>query len=225
MAIIGTHLVTANAATADPHTTASITPTANALVLAFIRVGDDAITVSSITGNGLTWVEVVTAVEVGGNRISVYRAMGATPSAGAVTIDLSASAIAAWSIVEFTGVDTSGTNGSGAVVQSATAVNTSANSLTVTLAAFGDANNATTGGFYYASGTVRTMSVGTGFTVLGNVSTNAVGGIISEWKTANDTSVDASIDGTATYMMGAAVEVKAGPVPSSSAIQDSMLIR
>ena len=206
MAIVGSHLTTNNVASGDPHTTASITPTGNSLVLAFIRIGATGITVSSVTGNSLTWVQVTT-LDDGNNAIFVFRALGASPTTGAVTIDLSAAAICAWSIVEFSGVTTSGTNGSGAVVQSATNVNVSTTSLTVTLGAFSDAGNATTGGFYYASATLRTMTEGTGFTVLGNVSTDTIGGIISEWKATNDTSVDASISGTATFMMGVALEI------------------
>lgn len=206
-ALSAKHLTTDNAASADPHTTASITPTANNLVLAFIRVGDDAITVDSVTGNSLTWVQVLAAQEPGGNGIFVYRALGASPTAGAVTINLSASAVAAWSIVEVSGIKTSGTNGSDAVVQAVSAVNASTNSLTATLAAFSSADNATIGCFYYASGTARTLSVGTGFSVLGNVTDTGIGGIISEYKRATDTTVDASCDGTATYMMGAAIEL------------------
>ena len=44
-------------------------------------------------------------------------------------------------LLEFDGMDTSGTNGSGAIVQSATNKVTSANALTVTLSAFGSSNN------------------------------------------------------------------------------------
>jgi hypothetical protein len=45
--------------------------------------------------------------------------MGATPSAGVVTIDFAAQSQAAiaWSLNEFTGMDTTGANGAGAIVQ------------------------------------------------------------------------------------------------------------
>jgi hypothetical protein len=49
--------------------------------------------------------------------------------------------------MEFTGIDTSGTNGTGAVVQSAADSATSTTELTLELAAFGSPNNATFAAF------------------------------------------------------------------------------
>lgn len=102
--------------------TASVTPGANRLVLACFGVAVDvnygADNNFSVAGNGLTWVRME---ETQQNRRScaVFRSMGASPSSGAITLtEASASSVGqngSWVIVEFSGVETSGTNGSGAV--------------------------------------------------------------------------------------------------------------
>jgi hypothetical protein len=136
---------------AASHATASYTPTANRLVLAVLGTdtfAGGAAPTSTAAGNGLTWVEVATVpfatISETNTRLTVFRAMGATPSAEALTFTHSGTvSSAAWSIIEFTGMDTSGTNGSGAIVQSATNRSDSATDLAVTLASFGSTNNAT----------------------------------------------------------------------------------
>jgi len=107
------------------HVTASISPPANALILALVTASASSLpnTVPvSITGNGLTWV-LISDQESGigkqGLGCSMYRAMGASPSTGAVTVTMpTASNSVCVNIVSLSGVNTSGTNGSGAVVQS-----------------------------------------------------------------------------------------------------------
>lgn len=134
------------------YTTGSISPTANRLILGAVACSaNDAATVApTLSGNGLTWVQIGTDTgTVVGNerRITLFRAMGASPSSGIVTITLSATMLGcAWGFSEVTGMDTGGTNGSGAIVQSATNSRDAndANFISVTLAAFADAtNNAT----------------------------------------------------------------------------------
>lgn len=120
MAIAASH-VTGGGSTADGNSfsTASITPTANALMFAAIvnRTAAGAGTIT-LSGNGLTWVELG-AILLNNDtpaRLTVFRAMGASPSTGVVTISVSNTAEGiSWNIEEFTGVDTGGTNGSGAV--------------------------------------------------------------------------------------------------------------
>ncbi len=97
-------------------TTSSVTPAANSLVLCFVFGGP---AVTSVTGNGLTWELVYDGYTpqstVNADSISVYRAMGAAPTAGGVTANLSGAAAAGViiQVQQYTGVDTSGTNGSG----------------------------------------------------------------------------------------------------------------
>lgn len=72
---------------------------------------------TSITGNGLTWVKVNEKDDTqGAITISLWRALGASPSAGAITVNFSVVPISmSIQLISFSGVDTTGTNGSGAV--------------------------------------------------------------------------------------------------------------
>ena len=217
MAISGSNLTTAVDDTDGvAFTTASITPTANNLVLAAVAsVGPTNTTPAAPTlaGNTLTWVEVNSIVyqTAGGNRrrITVFRAMGALPTTGTVVISFGAvtQRTCAWSIVEFSGTDTSGTNGSGAIVQSAlSTADASATTGTATLAAFADAANGTFGAFSHRVAEVTTP--GSGFTELAE----AIGGtealsIQTEWRVDNDTVVDATWASNAHYGV-VAIEIK-----------------
>src|SRR5437867_5983215 len=107
-------------------TTNSIAPGANRLILAWIVNHDNntPIVPTTVSGNGLTWTSVTgISWNISGGKnhdlMTLYRAMGASPTPGSVTISYSqAQQSISWSIVEFSGVDTSGTGGSGAVRQS-----------------------------------------------------------------------------------------------------------
>lgn len=226
MAIAATHLTTdASGTNASSYATASISPTADCLILAAVASQDSSDTgAPSLSGNGLTW-ELIdsfiysTTGQV--SRLSLFRAMGAAPSAGAVTITMSSASIGcAWSISEFSGVNTSGANGAGAVLQSATNVATATTSpLTVTLAAFADAANRPYGAFVDTRGDAAELSVGSGFSMLGiDFHTSPQTTIATEWKTSTDTSVDMSPSGAASVDIGGiAVEiVDASFVPPSS---------
>ncbi|HET9667355.1 MAG TPA: hypothetical protein VFP09_11380 [Desertimonas sp.] len=207
------HLTTAsNDVDATSFTTASISPTADRLVLAAIWNGaTGANPQPTVTGNGLTWVLVdQAAYDVSGTFgiLHLFRAMGSSPSSGAVTIDYGATTIlgCGWSIVEWGGVDTSGTNGSGAIVQSVDAIGTSA-SADVTLAAFADTDNPTFAALAQQTADVETP--GAGFTRLGRSATaTPVTSITTFYNLNNDTSVDADWT-TATEKWGIiGVEIK-----------------
>jgi len=103
-------------------TLTSWTPVANELVLLFIAQRNEAIA-PSVSGNGLTWVEVANVDNVQGqNGVSVWRAMGSSPSTGSITVTLTGNTFPAFAVAcRFSGVDTGGTNGSGAVENSGTA--------------------------------------------------------------------------------------------------------
>lgn len=205
------------------YNTASITPTANRLVLLAIEMARSGTAappaVFTVTGNGLTWVEVA-KVGVGfssganyNGQVSLFRAMGASPSAGAVQIVTDATATSmAWSIVEFSGIDTSGTNGSGAIVQSVTNRNDSVTTVTATLGTFSNANNATYGAFGAGDGggVPRTWTPGTGFTELHDTGAEFAS-IGTMWQAANDTTVDSTASAS-TNIGAIAVEIAAAPV-------------
>ena len=101
-------------------------PRPNSLVLAIVEnyLSTGGAVLPTFSGNGLTWVQVATQLFTIGNklRITVFRAMGSAPTSTTSIADFGATAQTACGIriVEVLGVDTSGTNGSGAVVQSAT---------------------------------------------------------------------------------------------------------
>ena len=90
----------------------------NELLLAFIAAdyltGTNT-TVTSVSGGGLTWQPVVRANGQSGTS-EIWRAFSATPLSNvSVTATLSQSVVASVTVLSFTGVDTSGTNGSGAI--------------------------------------------------------------------------------------------------------------
>jgi hypothetical protein len=98
-------------------TTSFSTSSANELLLAFVSAGYSSASnsVSSITGAGLTWQRVVrTNAQYG--TAEIWRAFAsATLSNVSVTARLSRSAPSSLTVISFTGVNTSGTNGSGAI--------------------------------------------------------------------------------------------------------------
>jgi hypothetical protein len=145
--------------------------------------------------------------------------MGSAPTTGPVNIaNPTIFDYAMWSIVEFGGVDTSGTNGSGAIVQSATNINETFNTgMTVTLGAFSSASNATYGGLWTYTSTSGGITPGSGFTELGE-SIRVRDTIETEWKSTNDTTVDGTW--ASSQSEGIAIEIKAGA--SSPSGMDSL---
>lgn len=199
--------------------TASITPAANALVLAWVSQHSTGATpgVPTCAGNGLTWVQVSTVVfspaVTGVSRLTCFRAMGAAPTTGAVTFTWAAQPAegACWSIDQWTGADTSGTNGSGAIVQSATNTGTTS-ALSVTLAAI-TLGNSVTGGFANDAATGSTANtVGAGFTALANtgftVSPDNDGHILTEWILAAQTTVNGTAGSFFQGWGGIAIEIR-----------------
>ena len=213
MAVAATHLLTESSGTGSTsYTTSSISPTANRLVLVAVRANNlGSITTPTLTGASMTWVEVGhVAFATDQANFTVFRGLSATPGTGALTIDFGLATIqqAHWSIVEFSGVDLSGTNGSGAVVQFATSFidGTSNTGITVTLGAFASTNNATYGGVGN-SGTANITS-GTGFSELAEDNNNSRT-IQTQWKATNDTSVDWTAASNTDFWGALAIEIAA----------------
>jgi len=188
-------------------TTDPFTPgTGTLILLAVDGINATAVAPSSVAGFGLTWTAVQTQQYSGtGRSISVYRASGTpSPTTGSVTITYaSAQDSLRWSVVEFLNVDTATNQG---VVQSAKTSSAGATSLSVTLSAFGNSNNATYGAF--ATNGSAGITPGSGFTEMHDVVSG--GNLETEWKTANDTGVDASDTlSTSVAWGGIALEIKA----------------
>ena len=205
-------------------TTASVTPTANNLLLLTVTSKINTSTEpndATATGNGLTWEKVNSSYhDTGGTsrkKTTLLRSMGASPSAGAITIAFGGENQdnITWSLSELSGVDTSGTNGSGAIVQSANnKQETGGTSLTVTLAAFSSTSNATWGSFGSGGGSGVVMTAGTGFTLIDQVNSGTTHSQGTEFRVDNDTTVNITTD-IGTSIGGIAVEVKAAPVAST----------
>jgi len=201
----------------DVYTTGVIAPTADALILVWVAYGRSDSTVPSsptLSGNGLTWVEVASVnYKASGDtpgaqrrRLTLFRSMGAGPAPGAVTITFSNDqTVCSWSIAEYVGVDTGGAQGSAAVVQSASNSDKDVSSIAVTLAAFGDPLNRPAMGVGLRGS--DTLEEEGGWTLIGRRATKE--SIMSAWKSdSTDTSCTALIPGASGHVGAIAVEIK-----------------
>lgn len=212
------NLLTSNAdsANSSSYATAPISPGANRLVLAAISNEDSSsVATPTLSGCGLTWVPVASLAPNGIQRITVLRAMGASPSSEAVTIDFGGNVGlgCSWSIVEFDGVDTGGTNGSAAVVQS----NTNSEepdadqAFQVSLSAFGDAANRPYFAFTANRNATNTWVPEAGYTELHIVAMGSPNlTMVTAWRDdATDTSPSATLAISDLVAIGVALEIKA----------------
>lgn len=200
--------------------TNSVSIPANALIL--VTVGSYntvALTTPTLTGASMTWVAVATAAGTV-STTTVFRGMSAGAHSGALTIDFAGNGQTGifWSIDKFTGVVTTGTNGSGAVVQSVTGTQVAtATSLSLSLAALG-AGNASFGGIFGAFAADTSITAGSGYAELSQQETGlAMGsppnGISeTEWKAAGQTTVNWTWTSAVTDASGVGIEIAAAPI-------------
>jgi len=205
---------------ATSYATASVNVTAGDLILVAVTNSKGSTPdTPSISGVGTTFALVhatngIVVYDAAGTQRKLTLLYGIVPSttSGAITIGFGANTQTgcAWSVGKATGHDASGT-----IVQSAKNNADGTTPLTVTLAAFASADNATYGAFAISGS--NTPSVGTGFTELGRAtSTTPEMVIFTEWKATNDTSVDFSIGGTVPETGGIAIEIKAAVATSTN---------
>jgi hypothetical protein len=200
---------------ASSYTTASITPPANQLILyeTSVRVGATATgNPPSLSGNGMTPTFAVEDGDTGttANRKYLHRAMGASPSAGAVTITPAVAAGGcSWSIAAWNKVPTSGTNGSGAVRNPTGSGDTvSATSGSITLPAF-LTDSAVYASFFHQANEASTHEAT--FTELSDVNgTSPNHGDMAEWKETADTTPSATWT-TSSAWRGVACEILFAP--------------
>lgn len=225
MAIVAKHLLTSGSDTASTSfTTDSVNLSANKLVLVSVAnaFSPSGVVEPTISGASRTWEKVITKVDTATvRRVTVFRSLSGSANSGALTIDFGSQSQLAcvWSISEFENVDTTGTNGSGAIVQ--TASNQGTGAVTVTLGAFSDAANATYGAMRGGS---ETIVAGTGFTELGKYRPGTTGSYSqTQWKNSNDTTVDwsSSPNGSGSYI-GVAIELNATASSESPSISPSI---
>lgn len=221
MAAITENPLTGDSSTTDATSfnTASITPTADRLILVAISARNisTAIPTPTVTGNGITY-ELVDSYGSGSTpAVFLFRGMNASPSAGAITISFGSTTIESicWSVSEYANVKTTGTNGSNAITQSNTGTGSGATSLTVNLGAFESSDNATFGMILHTANEATTQ--GSGFSLIHSTSKGTpTNGLGTEWRNDNDTTVDMTWT-TSTFTRGIAAELRnasVGRVPT-----------
>lgn len=191
-------------------------PGSNHLVkIAVLSVMESASTPNqpTVTGKGLgTFVPFETQLFTNGAtynaRLTVLHAMAASPTAAQIVIDFGGQTQDAvlWAIIQSGDVDTSGSNGAGALVQSdaATGNGTSASAV---LAAFADAiNNATVYAVAAAPGTASITPEG-GMTAFAQVDSTSYS-LRLAWRLGEDLSPSATIGASRDWAVIAA-ETKA----------------
>lgn len=195
-----------NRTSGDPYTIASITIHANQLVLlSFVMRNNVGVLPLAPTLGGTlsaTWVQVnaTTPVYGGRARVFIYRTMVGANQTGTITVDPAPTETHrsfVWSVSEFSNVDTGGTNGSAAVVQSGIAVDdtATATSATINLSAFADPDNRAYGVIHtFNIGVAEAITEGTNFTEINHTQLNdggAISDLSDEWaESATDNSVD-----------------------------------
>lgn len=178
----------------------SISPGSNKILLiGFTSRRNTSVPIPVPTGLGLSFVQVESEIQNAPgslSRITVFRTnTGVSPGSGVITFTLSNTQLrGTWSIFELDEVDLGGVDGADAVVQFAKNTGTPVTSITATLAAFSDVLNATIGFLLGDNPSIQgPYSPGSGFSFLVNQLTGSqFNSQAVEFKTGNDTSVDAS---------------------------------
>src|SRR3990167_8678286 len=200
-------------------TTASIAPTANRLILVAIgsnRTTDADPGIPTVTGNGITYTLVDSYQINNRRRISVFRGMSAAPSAGAITISFAGinQYACRWSVMEFGGVDTSGTNGSGAVGLTASVAVTDT-SVSIALGTLSP-GSASYGAGYAAdpSDVSETFTAGSGYSLIHALTTTTFFfGLMTEWRADGQSGVGFSLNASRTLRV-IALEIKSAAAPA-----------
>ena len=171
-ASITTSLLTAgtNVVNQKLYTTASFAPAANTLVTVAVLGHNSSSSppIPTLSGGGMPAWDVVATVTFDGatplKRLTIFRAMSGLPGSGPLTITSSVTlSDLQWVVSQWDGVDRSGANGAGAIVQTGTVSGTAVSGLTVLLADFGHPNNVAYGAFAVAKNTAA-VTPGAGFT-------------------------------------------------------------
>lgn len=194
---------------ATSYSTASVTPTANRLLIAAVSSSRGGATpsVPSCTGFGATWVQIPSAtvtLVVGGAtfRLTLFSTLsGGSPSTTVFTADWGAEtqAGASISVSEFSLAQNS-------FVQVVPNTITASASLSISLSAFGAGN----GGFAAFTSTANNVvTPDTGWTELHDLGHNTPAERIeTQWRADSDTTASAS-QGAAADWLGIAIEIRA----------------
>ncbi len=204
-----------NAVNQRVYTTASITPAPNALVtVAVLGHSSSTPAVPTLSGGGMTGWTVVASFTFDGagsprKRLTVFRAMSASPGSGPLTITFAKSTSnCQWIVSQWSGVDGTGVNGSGAIAQTGTSQGDGVSGLTAALGAFGNANNVAYGVFGVAKNAVA-VTPGSGFAEIAEQPSaeGTASDLEAEWAT-NRPAIAASWAAANGGAMG--IEIRAG---------------
>jgi hypothetical protein len=218
---------------ATSYTTASVSPAPNQPVLIGVDIArtNAEPDVPTVTGNGLTYtlvnqIHYKTGGATTNLKLCVFRAAGASPSAGAVTIDFAGVTHIGcrWDVLQASNADPGGSNGSAAVVQSAVASGLIAAGadLTVSLAAAAMAEDRPVA-FYGLNATPGGIGPRANWTELSdNAHSAPAQNLESQWRadTFEQTSTGSNGSGTNNLAMGGiAVELRAAPGAPTGQLQ------
>jgi hypothetical protein len=114
------------------YTTASVTLTAGRLYLLSVCFNPNSVTVSATTtGAAITFDQVTNVGNAVGHNVKIMRALPTSTVTDTIDINVATGTGCIWHLIEVTGMDASGSNGAGAIVQTATvALGTAATSVT-----------------------------------------------------------------------------------------------
>jgi hypothetical protein len=171
------------------YTTAAIAPAPNSLVtIAVMSHRSTAAITPTVSGGGMASWTLVASVDfddltIPHRRLLIYRAMSASPGSGPITFNYSSQVSnVEWIVSQWSGVETSGTNGAGAIGQSGSNRAELVNGLSVALSPFGSSANVAYGVFGVNS-QVLAVNPGAGFTEINEQPANeaAKGDLQAEW--------------------------------------------
>jgi hypothetical protein len=206
-----------NSSNQKAYSTAAIAPAPNTLVtIAVVAHKSSSVGPSpTVSGGGMSaWTEVATItfdpLSQPLKRMTIFRAMSASPGSGPITITFAkGQQNAQWIVSEWGGVDMSGVNGAGAIAQTRSSAADEVNGLTLSLAPFGNAKNVAYGVFGVRS-SAPAVTPGAGFT---EIAEHASGESPPSALQAGWAFNDNTIDATWANLRGAAlgIEIKARP--------------
>lgn len=213
MANISTSNVTfgSSVVSASSYNTASVSPSANVVYLLAVSATAGTNTIPTVTGAGMTWTQVDSQNINNIGTLTVFRAISASPSSGALTIDFGGhnQDRVGWILDSFANTRITGSNGANAIVQTAKNVASSGTSLTATLSAFANSANATySAAMNQSAGLGRTNAAGTGFTETKEVDTSdSFMALSTNFRNDNDTSADFTASGSIAHLGIVAIEL------------------
>ncbi len=139
--------LTSSITPSSSYTTPAYLPAPRALIIACVAswFSPTPSSPTSVSGNGLTWDLIASKTNgINTGRLDIYRTMGASPLLDSFTANFASSrAGCGIRIIQLTGVDTSGNNGSGAIAQSNTSSSINATNPSVTLSALNNSGKNT----------------------------------------------------------------------------------